>query len=640
MVAVSAGVDAAKLLTRVGEDLRFPIEIKGGRALRERLRVDLASVRKALQEAAMPEEERSQLLKRADELVAQVEAVPADLPPGFRVIFPVNDLHAGILALNAHVLRARGLQPLTAWSENRWDPLFPTQAPSEPPAEPPSLRVALMHGEYRSEAFNLTNATDKLLRCRVKLKGLPGGDNPDWVSVREVLFTDSYVHLPIAAPLSEARRVRGGFEVTIPAGMTRQVWLEFHPTSQSSELHRGEIAVTASGIREIRIPLQVYIYPLDLPARLSIAVGGWDYSHDEATVRDAAIVGTSAYVRFLRGYGVNTPWAAHIPIDGCKFDAEGRLTEGPDFAGWDRWIAAWKDAKYYAVFLSIGDPFFDEEIGTPRFKRMVGEWFASWMKHAGKQGIEPDRIPLLIADEPSEPKKDAVIIAYAEAIKAVEADALIYQDPLHEKPEEVDPRFYEVSDVLCPNTLNFIARPESYRDFFAAQQRAGRELWLYSCAVGKYLDPTTYWRGQFWQAIQRGAKGSFYWAFCDEGGSRGSFYVYSSPGAMYCPFFMDAEMGIIDGKHMQAIREGAEDYEYFAMLRDRVAELDARGGKSAALDAARYLLEHGPARVTREISTRVMGWDVQKDRGLMDEVRIQVLDVLAGLRAVHGPTTR
>ncbi len=25
------------------------------------------------------------------------------------------------------------------------------------------------------------------------------------------------------------------------------------------------------------------------------------------------------------------------------------------------------------------------------------------------------------------------------------------------------------------------------------------------------------------------------------------------------------------GKHMQAIREGAEDYEYFAMLRDRVA---------------------------------------------------------------------
>ena len=36
----------------VGKAMRFPIEVKGGQALRERLRLDLAAVRQALQETA------------------------------------------------------------------------------------------------------------------------------------------------------------------------------------------------------------------------------------------------------------------------------------------------------------------------------------------------------------------------------------------------------------------------------------------------------------------------------------------------------------------------------------------------------------------------------------------------------------
>jgi len=617
--------------------MRFPIEVKGGQALRERLRLDLAAVRQALQETTLPEDERGKALQRADELAGQVEALPADLPPGFRAIFPLNDLHASIYALNAHVLRARGFPPLCAWTQNRWDPLFPMQAPAHPPSPPlgkggkggsPGLSVAMMRREYRSEAFNLTNATDKPIKAHIKLTGLPGGDNPAWVSVREVLFTDTFVRLPIAAALPEARRIPGGFETTIPAGTTRQVWLTFHPTSQPAGTHKGRIAVTAEGIKSISIPLQVRLYPLDFPAEPSIAIGGWDYSHDKAAARDAAIVDLSAFVRFLRGYWVNTPWASSIPVDGCQFDPDGRLTHGPDFAVWDRWIAAWKGARYCADFLAFGDSFFGEKTGTPRFKQMVGEWFAAWMTHAKAQGIEPGRIPLLILDEPMTPEQDAIIIAYAEAIKAVEPKALIFQDPLHADPDKVDPRFYELSDVLCPNAVRFVAASAAYREFYT---NTARELWFYSCTNGKHLDPITYYRGQFWLAIQCGAKGSFYWSFGDEGGSGGSFYAYTSPGHMFCPFFIDREMGIIDGKHMQAIREGAEDYQYFAMLRDRVARLEAQGAKSEALQAARKLLAEGPVRVTREISVERIEWDSAKNRALMDQVRIEALDALKAL---------
>ena len=145
------------------------------------------------------------------------------------------------------------------------------------------------------------------------------------------------------------------------------------------------------------------------------------------------------------------------------------------------------------------------------------------------------------------------------------------------------------------------------------------------------MDPITYWRGQFWLAIEYGAKGSFYWSFGDEGGSGGSFYAYTSPGHMFCPFFIDREMGIIDGKHMQAIREGAEDYEYFAMLKQRIDGFEARGQDSAALQAAKKLLAEGPSRVTREISVDRIEWDSPKDRALMDQMRIQALDALKAL---------
>lgn len=529
VVTARAGADAPR---KVGEGMQFPIEVKGGHALRERLRIDLAAARQALRDAALSDDARGKALKRADELADQVEAIPADLPPGFRAIFPLNDLHASIFALNARTLRAAGFAPLTVWTNNRWDPLLPMHAPAKPPKASPALSVAMMRREYRSEAFNITNATDGPVKAHIKLTGLPGGDNPAWVSVREVLFTDTYVRQPIAAALPEAKRVTGGFQVSIPAGTTRQIWLTFHPTNQPAKTHKGSIEVTAKGIEPITVPLQVRLYPFDFPDQPSIAIGGWDYSHNKAAARDAAVLDLSEFARFLQSYWVNTPWASAIPRAGCEFDAEGRLTKGPDFGVWDRWVELWKGARYYAVAAPFSAKPFGEEPGTPRFKRMVGEWFSAWMKHAKSQGIEPDRIPLLILDEPRNAEHDATIIAYAEAIRAVEPRALIFQDPIHEEPDKVDPRFYELSDVICVNAPLFIYRSDAYPEFY---KRCGRELWFYSCTGGKNLDPISYYRRQFWMAIEQSAKGSFFWSFGDEGRSGGSFYAYTSPRAHVLP---------------------------------------------------------------------------------------------------------
>ncbi|MFA6111957.1 MAG: hypothetical protein WDA75_24635 [Candidatus Latescibacterota bacterium] len=204
-------------------------------------------------------------------------------------------------------------------------------------------------------------------------------------------------------------------------------------------------------------------------------------------------------------------------------------------------------------------------------------------------------------------------------------------DPCHDDPAAADPRVYELSDVLSPSAARFVGSPQSYRDFFVAQRDAGKELWFYSCVNGKHLDPIIYHRGQFWLAAQYGAKGSCYWAFGDEGGAGSSFAAYTSPWHMFSPLFLDPEMGVITGKHMEAIREGAEDFELFTMLGKRVAELKAKGVDTPAVEAARTLLRDGPARGTHQIVLENLDRRIPKDRGVMDKLRVEVMDALVGL---------
>ena len=85
------------------------------------------------------------------------------------------------------------------------------------------------------------------------------------------------------------------------------------------------------------------------------------------------------------------------------------------------------------------------------------------------------------------------------------------------------------------------------------------------------------------------------------------------------------------GKHLEAVREGVQDYEYFAML-DRAIQEAAQG--SPAVEEARRLLERLPASVLKAAGQETH-WLSESDRTLADEARIRVL---AALTALTTPT--
>jgi hypothetical protein len=144
------------------------------------------------------------------------------------------------------------------------------------------------------------------------------------------------------------------------------------------------------------------------------------------------------------------------------------------------------------------------------------------------------------------------------------------------------------------------------------------------------LDPYAYHRLQAWSCWQYGASASYFWAFGDSGGGS-SWNEYAARGAAFVPFFLDAT-SVTPGKHMEALREGVEDFEYLVMLRNRIAEGERTGARHQALERARKLLAEAPQRVGHAPGANGFMWAEEKDRTLADKIRIEILEALNALR--------
>ena len=121
-----------------------------------------------------------------------------------------------------------------------------------------------------------------------------------------------------------------------------------------------------------------------------------------------------------------------------------------------------------------------------------------------------------------------------------------------------------------------------------------------------------------------------FWSLTDTGGAS-SWNEYVATRPSYAPMFL-AEDSVTAGKHLEAQREGVEDYEYFAMLDRAIREASAQGVTGREVEEARQLLESLPASVSEAAFSRRTKWlDETVDRTLADEARIRVLAALTAL---------
>lgn len=246
--------------------------------------------------------------------------------------------------------------------------------------------------------------------------------------------------------------------------------------------------------------------------------------------------------------------------------------------------------------------------------------------------MKPEQFAVLLVDEPYEPQHDAAIAAWAKPLREANTGIRLWIDPTHRTMAVIEAQSIAVCDAVCPNRQIFHQAEQPYRDFFASLPGKGKQLEFYSCSGPvRVLDPYSYHRLQPWDCWRYGAKASYFWAFGDSGGGS-AWNEYAAKGTCYTPLYLDAT-SVTTGKHMEAIREGIEDYEYLAMLAEAVAAAKDKNVDAAILERARVLLKDGPADVTDAcFNNKGFQWDETIDRDAADGVRVKILELLTNLQ--------
>jgi len=580
-----------------------------------------------------------QLLERIGEAARAFD--PDALPAGdsFRAVLPIGEAHARLFGVQAELWRALGRPALCARVPATWDPVDPFAVP--PTETVGQVEVHTMRGEYRAAAANLANTTDRPMKVRLRFDGLPGGPAPEYVTLHEVPWTDTSLGIPVAAALPEAARDGDAWRVTVLPGLVRQVWMTFHVTQTAPGEHVGKLIVESDAgtdaATEVEVPVRLRVWPLEFPGQTTLWLGGWSYTDGRARY-GVTPENRRAFLEHVQSHFVNAPWATSGVLMSYEFDEKDPAKIRLDTATLDDWIEQWPGARAYLVFLSVAhysgtlrSSLGGVEIGSAEFERRVGTWISAWVRYLRSKGIGPDRLGLLIHDEPHEGSDIGPLLAWARAIRKAEPEVLIWEDPTYRDPSAAPTELFEACDVLCPNRPMWLDRGEAFAGFYRRQQALGRTLQFYSCSgPAKLLDPYSYYRLQAWHCWDVGGTGSYFWALGDNSGAS-SFNEYFAEAGPYTPLFID-EKTVTAGKQMEAIRESAEDYEYFVMLREALRRAKAAGAADALIRPAETLLRTAAAKVLAAPHAGKLRWHEPKDRRVADRVRVEILEALDSLR--------
>jgi len=602
--------------------------------VRRRLRADLQSVRKLEVPAAIAD--------RVQQEAARIENAIAALPPpdpaGFKTVLPLNRVHADIFRLAGIIRAASGQPTFSAWPADPWAFLEPLTAPPETP--PSAVRIAAMRGETRSGAVNLAAAGEQPVTVRIVLDGVDTGNaGKAGLTFYRVPWTDTREGTPVAAALVRLPDpVSGCAEVKVHPGLTAQVWISFRPPrSAAAGARELKLRLVPDRGKEVVVPLYLRVFDLDFPKRPTLHLGGWDYTN-QTPYYGLTEKNFDAFLGAMRRYQVDCPWATARALPFPGFDPNGAMVKPPDTTNFDRWVRNWPDAARYSVFVAVRDNIAGVKTNDSRFPRMVGAWIRFWTQHALTRGVPPEKLYLLLVDEPHSREQDAVIVAWARAVKAAAPKVNVWEDPTWRDPTKALPDLFEVADVLCPNRPMMLAQGKRFENFYRNLRAGGKRLDFYSCSgPARLLDPYAYYRLQAWTCFDMGAGSEFFWALADNAGGN-SWNEYLLPRTSFTPFFLDAE-SVTPAKQIEGIREGREDFDYLTMLRHVSRQLKTRQPGSALAARAEKLLQTACRRVLDIPKPDELQWTRERDRTVADAVRIEIGEFLETCRRRGvGPT--
>jgi len=406
--------------------------------------------------------------------------------------------------------------------------------------------------------------------------------------------------LPVASALPDAEYSKGSFRIVLPAGITSKIWLTVDSSSLKPGDYRGSVLVDGVA-KTIRLPFRVRVSPVKMQ-RPRLSLGMWDMESQYVPVnrqseRELGPDSNSDLRKLIKsGIGmmtshfVDSPWANLEVLpwpEADAFDADSKLNNPLDFTSLDDWVQLWPNARNYMVFANVAQrrQLGGAQMGTPEFNSRVGTWAKAIAEHSRALGLKPKQLALCLIDEPETDEQSDIVIAWTRTIKAATSEIAIFTDARWQSEPGRWKEAIPLADIVSPTADAYqYGKPEG-RTYWAERRAAGQKLRFYNCGSPiRIYDPYIYYRLMAWLAFKEGAVGIGWWSFCDMRGAPTSWNEYPANSAPYCPAFRGTT-DYTDSIQWQGVREGIEDYEYLAMLRDAASRTRNAGlkAKSQAL---------------------------------------------------------
>ncbi len=387
------------------------------------------------------------------------------------------------------------------------------------------------------------------------------------------------------APLKGGRFVGAPFDV--PAERNQPIWIEVHvPKGQTPGVYRGSLTVTAEGVKPVRVPVELTVWPFELPDTPSMRsdFGGLDSRVAEAFGMKA---GSPEFKPVERRFAA--AMAAHRlcpPIPWYLYprtNADGSIDPAATHAALKEWIDTFH-VTGFALRLIGDDPAGkDRERATRHLQAMYAYLKAhGWEKMAY----------VYVLDEPNDAAAYEEVRRRAKLIHEAQPGIKVL---CTEQPTSQDPAWGTLVgavDIWVP------LWPLLEEKAGAERLAAGEELWSYTalCQGGKGQE-TPFWEIDFpllnyrvpmWQSYRYGMAGLLYWStvYWAKAGNVWTnpltYEQYNGEGSLFYPGSAVGYDGPVASMRLKQLREGLEDYEYLRLL-------ERLGGKEDAARLARKI---------------------------------------------------
>jgi len=388
-------------------------------------------------------------------------------------------------------------------------------------------------------------------------------------------------------------------------GENTQFWFTLTvPEKATAGLHRGVLRLRLRGLEPTSIPVAATVYDFTLPRSPSLrntACWGpqyldkvWDKAQMKALYRDMA-------------QHRQTPDPI-VPQPVVKVNADGSVEV--DTKDYDEMMAycldelglrhfffprvggAWYTNVYFLWHTPAvreerwhGVRILDEDLSlTPEFQKTFGQYVRTMMDHFRRKGwLERAKVYMTTMDEPAKPEDFTAIRNFGGFVKSVAPEVRMFCT-IYPRSELLG-----AVDAWCPQRYD----EAEVRD----RQAKGDEMMFYKNWVGLIDMPMVNPRLYGWMAWKTGAVG---WLTYHTMGRWNR--AWDEPYALYANQGIKAwGLGlwwypdllaprILKSVRWEMMREGAEDYEYLALLAKRLASLPEERQRSPEAQAAKAFL--------------------------------------------------